>query len=65
MKWIDTDKQLEAEGWSLSIIKAHGQCRVTYLHVVHLPVSAEGQTIAESMSKAQAKMGEVRNEAMV
>ena len=61
MSWLRVDKKLEEEGWSLSIIKAHGQCRATYLHAVHMPVSAEGGSIAEAMRKAQAKMRVVGN----
>ncbi len=60
--WLKVDKELEEEGWSLSIIKAHGQCRVTYLHIVHLPHSGQGKSIAEAMIAAQAKMGDGQND---
>ncbi len=57
MKWIDVDKELEAEGWNLLLLRNHEQWRCHYSHVAHLPCSASGldrdQVITEAQNKAK------------
>jgi hypothetical protein len=60
MSWIETDRQLEADGWNLLLMRHHEQWRCHYDHVAHLPCAAVGKIMVDVIHEAQTKILEGR-----
>ncbi len=53
MNWIEIDKQLQDEGWQLTLIRHGPDWRCHYSHVAHLPEAAHGTDMEMVIEQVQ------------
>ena len=57
MSWLQTDKQLQEDGWRLLLQRhTNGEWACYYMHCHHLPASHRAKTFEEAVSVAQGKI---------